>query len=149
MVLFPPAVLHNEGPLEKKKKNNIKSAVKLLLFILGDHKNEWSWNRTESLRSGWPYIFSLWARWKTPFAIFCSAEAIHKSKGWGGLPWLCLWRNSYAVTWCNCRKLNWVWGMIIIPLCHQQSKTTPRSGFCFNLSTTFKNAYINTGLLLH
>lgn len=67
-----------------KKKNNIKSAVKLLLFILGDHKNEWSGNRTESLRSGWPYIFSLWARWKAPFAIFCSAEAIHKSKGWGG-----------------------------------------------------------------
>lgn len=113
---------------------------------MGDHKNEWSGNRTESSQSYWLYIFSLWARWKVLLLFSVLLKLYTKTMVEGGILWLCLWRNSSAVMCCNCRQLNRVWGIMMIPLCHQP---TPRSAFCFNLSITFKNAYINSLLLLH
>lgn len=146
MVLFPPAVLHSEGPL---KKNQYKISCQAAAIYLGWPQKWVVWKQDRELKVRLAVHLFPVGSVEGAFCYFLFCWSNTQKQGVGGLPWLCLWRNSYAVTWCNCRKLNWVWGMIIIPLCHQQSKTTPRSGFCFNLSTTFKNAYINTGLLLH
>lgn len=82
MALFPPAVLHSEDLL---KKTNIKSAVKLLVFIMGGHKNECSGNRTESSQSYWLYIFSLWAHWKVLLLFSVLLKQCTKTRGGGVL----------------------------------------------------------------
>lgn len=142
MALFTPTALHSEGPLKTTQSEiNCQAAA-----IYHGWPEKWViWKQDRELLGRLAVLCSLWAHWKELFAISCS-EALHKNKERESSMTVPL-EKFFCSHMMQLQELNRVWGMIMIPLCYQQSKPTARCRFCFNLSVTFKNYLCSASLL--